>query len=154
MTATLSAESVISEFTLALLESTGWYTANYNMTEPFNWGRGQGCQFLDGPCINTNGIPNFEEFCDADEKIACSFTARGIGYCGIGVALDPFADSCPYYTFLPAFDCENPGNQIASLLLGEVYGESSRCHTATLAKNPNEVIKGAYCFVTNVILEF
>lgn len=150
MTANLSAESVISEFTLALLESTGWYKPNYNMTEPFNWGRGEGCQFVDGPCVNRQGVSNFEEFCDPVDNIACTFTARGIGYCGVGVAIDPFADNCPYYTFLPPFDCENPGNQIASLLVGEFYGESSRCYTATLAQSADEVIKGAYCFPTNV----
>ena len=31
--------------TLAALEDSGWYKANYSMAEPFEWGRGRGCDF-------------------------------------------------------------------------------------------------------------
>ena len=36
-----------SRFTLALLESSGWYTSvDYEFSEPTNWGKNQGCNFL------------------------------------------------------------------------------------------------------------
>mmetsp|Transcript_39949 Transcript_39949/g.35662 ORF Transcript_39949/g.35662 Transcript_39949/m.35662 type:complete len:96 (-) Transcript_39949:838-1125(-) len=41
----------ISKFTLAFLEGTGWYIVNYSMAEPFYWGKDQGCDFYNGPCL-------------------------------------------------------------------------------------------------------
>ncbi len=38
----------MSRITLAFLESTGWYTSvNYDYAEPYIWGKGKGCNFLD-----------------------------------------------------------------------------------------------------------
>lgn len=38
----------MSRFTLALFESTGWYTyVNYDYAEDSQWGKGRGCDFLD-----------------------------------------------------------------------------------------------------------
>lgn len=154
MTASSITEPVISEFTLALLEGTGWYQVNYNMTEPFNWGRGEGCTFLDGPCVATNGTPNFFEFCNDDVEKACSFTSRGIGFCATGNNADYFANGCPYYMSSPVFDCEDPTNEVSATLSGEVYGPSSRCFTGTLVDSFYSSSYGAYCFTTSVILEY
>lgn len=39
--------SFVSRFTLALLDSTGFYSSvNYTYGEPTNWGKGKGCSFL------------------------------------------------------------------------------------------------------------
>lgn len=38
----------MSAFTLALLESTGWYPhVNYEYAEPTVWGKNRGCDFFD-----------------------------------------------------------------------------------------------------------
>lgn len=48
MIATNKKNSFVSIFTLALLNSTGWYTSvNRTLSEPTVWGKGKGCTFLD-----------------------------------------------------------------------------------------------------------
>jgi len=39
MTANDIVDARISEFTLALLEGTGWYEVDYDMADPFTWGK-------------------------------------------------------------------------------------------------------------------
>ena len=61
-------EQVISEFTLALLEDSGYYKANYYTGGLMRFGKNKGCAFLEEKCFdkNTQTInPNFEnEFFD------------------------------------------------------------------------------------------
>ena len=45
-------EQVISEFTLALLEDTGYYKANYYTGGLMQYGRGKGCDFIKKRCVN------------------------------------------------------------------------------------------------------
>jgi hypothetical protein len=48
MIATNKKNSFISRFTLALLNSTGWYfSVNNTLSEPMVWGKNKGCGFLD-----------------------------------------------------------------------------------------------------------
>ena len=47
MTASGKKGSFISKFVVAMLDSTGWYDADYNLAEPTSWGAGEGCDFLD-----------------------------------------------------------------------------------------------------------
>ena len=69
-------EQVISEFTLALLEDTGNYKANYYTGGLMRFGRHKGCSFVKGDCINrTTHLVNplFEnEFYDSISKLANS----------------------------------------------------------------------------------
>ena len=44
-------EVVISEFTLALLEDSGWFKANYYTGGLMRFGKNKGCQFLNSHCI-------------------------------------------------------------------------------------------------------
>ena len=59
-------EQVISEFTLALLEDTGCYKANYYTGGLMRYGKNKGCDFLYEKCVNNYEInPNFgNEFFD------------------------------------------------------------------------------------------
>ena len=43
-------EQVISEFTLALLEDSGWYKANYYTGGLMRYGKNQGCYFIQNDC--------------------------------------------------------------------------------------------------------
>ena len=62
-------EQVISEFTLALLEDTGYYKANYYTGGLMRYGKNKGCSFVRDQCVdrNTHTInPEFEnEFYDS-----------------------------------------------------------------------------------------
>ena len=59
-------EEVISEFTLALLEDTGYYKPYYYTGGLMRYGKGKGCDFVKNKCVNSGEInPKFEnEFFD------------------------------------------------------------------------------------------
>jgi hypothetical protein len=44
-------ENYISNFTLALLEDSGWYKVDYSKSESVLWGKNRGCEFLNEKCI-------------------------------------------------------------------------------------------------------
>jgi Leishmanolysin. len=50
MTGTHTQNPVYSRLTLALMEDTGWYSANYSMAQPLAWGRNLGCEFVTRSC--------------------------------------------------------------------------------------------------------
>ncbi|XP_029069423.1 leishmanolysin-like peptidase [Monodon monoceros] len=50
MTGSHTQNRVLSRITLALMEDTGWYKANYSMAEKLDWGRGLGCDFVRRSC--------------------------------------------------------------------------------------------------------
>lgn len=50
MTGTHTQSPVFSRITLALMEDSGWYKANYSMALPLSWGRGLGCAFAMKSC--------------------------------------------------------------------------------------------------------
>ena len=61
-------EQVISEFTLALIEDSGYYKPNYYTGGLMRYGKNKGCSFIKGRCVNsTHEInPHFEnEFYDS-----------------------------------------------------------------------------------------
>ena len=49
-------EMVVSEFTLALLEDTGWYKINYYTGGLMRYGKNRGCDFIYGDCLNESII--------------------------------------------------------------------------------------------------
>uniref|UniRef100_A0A8W7PTP8 Leishmanolysin-like peptidase n=1 Tax=Anopheles coluzzii TaxID=1518534 RepID=A0A8W7PTP8_ANOCL len=50
MTGSHTQSSAFSRITLALMEDSGWYKANYSMASPLTWGRGLGCNFAMRSC--------------------------------------------------------------------------------------------------------
>lgn len=50
MTGTHTQNPIISRITLALMEDTGWYKANYSMAGQMSWGRNLGCDFVMKSC--------------------------------------------------------------------------------------------------------
>lgn len=50
MTGTHTQSPVFSRITLALMEDSGWYRANYSMATPLSWGKGLGCMFAMRSC--------------------------------------------------------------------------------------------------------
>ena len=58
-------EMAISEFTLALLEDSGWYRPKYYTGGLFRFGKNQGCEFIDNECLDNNLKTQFKnEFFD------------------------------------------------------------------------------------------
>ncbi|XP_071451528.1 leishmanolysin-like peptidase [Hetaerina americana] len=52
MTGTQTQEGSFSRLTLALMEDTGWYRANYSVAAPLHWGKGLGCSFAMRSCAD------------------------------------------------------------------------------------------------------
>ena len=86
--------NVKSEFTLALLEDSGWYKADYTKAEPMLWGYKKGCAFTNG-CVNppspdTKGRAG--GYCTSGSTVEqCSFDRTGIGMC---ITYGKYMDSC------------------------------------------------------------
>lgn len=170
MTASTITEPKVTEITLALLQGTGWYNVDFSKVEPYSWGKHEGCSFLDGPCLDKNAVPNFDEFCTPLSRISCSFTSRAIAVCGtLGsitsdpnlnpsldywgnktVVIDSFVDNCPYYMGFSFSDCENPANKLYSFLEAETYGTSSRCFGGTLSTKSSKGRHLGFCFPSEV----
>ena len=53
---TLGIDEVLSEFTLAFLEDTGLYKANYYTGGLMQYGRNKGCKFINEKCVQDNKI--------------------------------------------------------------------------------------------------
>jgi|688.fasta_scaffold633047_3 hypothetical protein len=79
----------VSRFTLALLDSSGWYeSVNYTFSESTVWGKDKNCSFLSIDACNG------DEFCQGS-GFGCDWEATGIGKCNV----DPFSGSCKVYKY-------------------------------------------------------
>ena len=88
-------EQVISEFTLALLEESGWYEANYYTGGLMKFGKNKGCDFFTKDCLEVKlnedqdgydyTIPFPNEFCTSQYQTqsdgTCSTGRISRGYC-------------------------------------------------------------------------
>lgn len=171
---------VMSVFTLAAMEDSGWYRVDHNFTEELEWGRGFGCSFVDDRCEES--WPTFEDsgvsgyFCN--KKLLptsyCTFDQRGKGFCTAAVysqplpeyyqhfsdpnigGQNPLTDYCPYIVRNPDGDCTNPDNKdgVDAASTGEYFGEMSRCFasdlTTSLFINPLSDL-GTRCFMYSCI---
>lgn len=132
----------ISEFSLAMLEGSGWYVANYTYAEPFFAGQGQGCNYIYGTCPS-NGTQPFEEFC-GDSARGCSAVGRGGGLCQV----DSKADGCNYVYPFKEYDCMNPaGVNYTRLATIQSFGADtgSKCFSGSLSTKVNDT-QNSFCF--------
>ena len=79
MTGSVDTRSVVSKMTLALLEDSGWYQANYSMAEHLDWGRNQGTEFAISPCNSWKGAYR----CNTTQLSGCTYNREAEGYCPI-----------------------------------------------------------------------
>lgn len=83
----------LSAFTLAALEDSGWYKADYSDAEPLDWGRGAGCDFVLSSCWEfIDKVPGQPYFCGKGSvnQTRCTASAGGWGVCRSSA----FTDSC------------------------------------------------------------
>jgi len=130
-----------SEFSLALLEGSGWYVPDYSYADPYSFGQGQGCSFISSTCSST---PKFDEYCSGNTR-KCSPLGRGGGYCGS----DSASGSCKFIRINEDYDCENPnGEDNARLPQLQVFGRGSgsRCFTGDLNTRKSSNGATTFCF--------
>jgi hypothetical protein len=133
----------VSQFSLALLEGSGWYNIDYSFAEPFYFGQGQGCPFVRDTCTSNNA--KFNEYCEGSSR-GCAPHGRGGGNC----RSDSISEGCKYYSPDPDYDCENEdGLDYAPLPELQSFGRDtgSKCFSGTLSTlRQNPTIKRSFCF--------
>jgi len=139
MTSGLIYQMQVSEFSLAVLEGSGWYFPDYSYADEYHFGRGEGCYFLFTSC--TPGA--FDEWCTGSER-GCTNVGRGGGVC----AADTRSNGCRYIHPRVNYDCDNEGAvDYARLPQVETYGRGagSKCFMGTLttAKSASST---SFCF--------
>ena len=95
-------EQVISEFTLALLEDSGWYEVNYYTGGLMRYGKNKGCNFLNKDCVSPSIFKN--EFFNSEEEVStpsCSSGRLSRTYCNSfqGTTIIEFVGFEKYYRF-------------------------------------------------------
>jgi len=134
----------VTEFTLAFMEGTGWYAADYDYAEPYFYGQGQGCSFIRTTCDPIN--PKFDEHCSGTGR-GCSQIGQGGAFC----KSDTCSDGCRFYTPQKEYNCENPsGIHYTTYASKQVYGRGagSKCFTGNLTSKAT-ASRTTYCFTYN-----
>jgi len=73
-----STTNFLSPITLAIMEDSGWYVANYTQSIVTPWGLGAGCDFVNAKCLNVSSsgttVPDFNKgyFCSVENEKGCS----------------------------------------------------------------------------------
>jgi len=132
----------VSEFSLGLLEASGWYKPDYSYAEPYFFGKGQGCDFINQKCSSNKA--SFDEFCTGSGR-GCAPHGRGGGKC----SSDSKSNGCKYIDPDTDYDCENPdGQDNARFAELEVYGRGadSKCFTGTLNARKSNNGLTSFCF--------
>ena len=133
----------LSPLTLALLEDSGWYRANFALSTTPLFGRGAGCGFVKGDCVsNSEDVPEYSRgfFCrdlsgGHHQPLGCDYTHNHKADCAATAGIDA---NCPMRkeNIVACVDKSNVPS-----LAGEVYSENSRCFET----NVNTVCLESYC---------
>jgi len=133
----------ISEFSLGLLEATGWYLPDYSFAEPYYFGQGKGCGFIRDQCSSSKFNWETYGYCSGSGW-GCGPHGRGGGQC----KKDSYTDQCSFIEPDNNYDCENPNaDNYARLPNLQAFGRNagSKCFTGTLASTSN-AITTSFCF--------
>ncbi|KAJ1375731.1 Peptidase M8, leishmanolysin, partial [Sesbania bispinosa] len=149
MTGSVDTRSVVSKMTLALLEDSGWYKANYSMADRLDWGRNQGTEFATSPCNLWKGAYH----CNTTQFSGCTYNREAEGYCPILTysgdlpqwaqyfpqankgGQSSLADYCTYFVAYSDGSCTDTNSARApDRMLGEVRGSNSRCMASSLVR--------------------
>ncbi|XP_073408017.1 leishmanolysin-like peptidase isoform X2 [Dendrobates tinctorius] len=92
MTGSHTQNRVFSRITLALMEDTGWYRADYSMAQRLDWGRRKGCDFVMRSCKSwiderSRRKQSVSPFCDTLRsnplKLSCRQDQRAVAICNL-----------------------------------------------------------------------
>jgi len=144
MTSGLMYTQRISEFTLGVLEATGWFVPDFSMAEPYYLGQGKGCGFFRDSCSASSF--DYEEYgyCKGSTW-GCGTHGRGGGKC-VG---DTKSDNCRYTKPDVNYDCENPNaDNYVRLPSLQTFGREagSKCFTGTLSSTSSSASTTSFCF--------
>nr|XP_032818412.1 leishmanolysin-like peptidase isoform X1 [Petromyzon marinus] len=110
MTGSHTQRRIFSRFTLALMEDTGWYHANYSHAEALGWGRGLGCVFAMQSCkawmdhrsdSGLNVAPFCKEVRGHPLRLGCGAGRSALVLCNLQRYTNPLPTHYQYLDFLP-----------------------------------------------------
>jgi len=138
----------VSNFSLGLLEGSGWYAPDYNYAEPYFFGQGEGCNFINTKCSSTKAT--FSDYCTGSNR-GCAPQGRSGGKC----SSDSIANGCRYYDPDTDYDCENADAvDNARLPSLESYGRSNgaKCFSGSLNTRKSSTTSAtSFCFKYNCV---
>lgn len=163
--------NIVSPFTLALFEDTGWYRANYSQASRMIWGQKAGCGFLNNKCVDPVShkalVSPPNTFCDTAGAQSCTYDLRAVGFCSMSTYSSslpqPFqyfadptrggslaaADFCPIFRGYANRKCsdvtENKGAQ-SQKLRGFQFSANSFCAKSSLIDHDYSPTLGYNCF--------
>jgi len=146
----------LSPLTLALLEDSSWYKADFSKSTVPLFGRGAGCGFMEGVCVSKfNSVPEYSRgfFCsdfayenlfETPRPSGCDYTHNHKADCYIpreGGYVDEstIASSCPMRT-INIVSCFEKTN--TPILDGEAFSSNSRCFETNTR---NSICLESYC---------
>ncbi|XP_050546786.1 leishmanolysin-like peptidase [Daktulosphaira vitifoliae] len=113
MTGTHTQNPVYSRLTLALMEDTGWYKANYSLAQDLSWGKNLGCDFVTKSCKQWMDIKrakgqSIHPFCNKVKRdpleTECTDDRSSVALCNLVEHVQPLPnfyqnfDSIPHVT--------------------------------------------------------
>ncbi|XP_008007893.2 leishmanolysin-like peptidase isoform X1 [Chlorocebus sabaeus] len=161
MTGSHTQNRVFSRITLALMEDTGWYKANYSMAEKLDWGRGMGCDFVRKSCKfwidqQRQKRQMLSPYCDTLRsnplQLTCRQDQRAVAVCNLQKFPKPLPQEYQYFDELSGIPAEDlpyyggsveiadycPFSQEFSWHLSGEYQRSSDCR---ILENQPEIFK-------------
>jgi len=147
MTSGLIYTQRISEFSLGLLEATGWYLPDYSYAEPYWHGQGKGCGFIRDQCSSSKFDWEGYGYCSGS-SFDCGTYGLGGGKC----TSDSKSDNCKYIKPDINYHCENldAANHVRLPSL-QTFGREvdSKCFSGTLSSTSSSASTTSFCFKYN-----
>jgi len=146
MTSGLIYQQSYSQFSLAMLEGSGWYVPDYDYADGYWFGQGQGCNFLTKTCSTINS--EYSDLCTSTAR-SCTVPGRGGGTC----ASDVRSDGCKFVHPNVNYDCDNTdAESYARLPSLQSFGRTaySKCFEGTLSTSSG-ASQTSFCFKYNCV---
>eukprot|EP01017_Pseudomicrothorax_dubius_P008850 TRINITY_DN12930_c0_g1_i1.p1 TRINITY_DN12930_c0_g1~~TRINITY_DN12930_c0_g1_i1.p1 ORF type:complete len:635 (+),score=159.38 TRINITY_DN12930_c0_g1_i1:133-2037(+) len=150
MTAQGTDLSVFSGITFALMDGSGWFAVDYSKAEPYNWAKGQGCDYINKNCV-ASGKAGYEGWCTTYGSNGCTWNSISKGTCatesgspsisafdylGGKKAQDPFSDNCPYFYKDSDGRCSNSSARATNTQsYDETFAPGARCFSGDYIKS-------------------
>ncbi|EHA97814.1 Leishmanolysin-like peptidase, partial [Heterocephalus glaber] len=161
MTGSHTQNRVLSRITLALMEDTGWYRANYSMAEKLDWGLGMGCDFVKKSCKfwmdqQRQKGQALSPYCDtlrsSPLQLTCRQDQRAVAVCNLQKFPKPLPPEYQYFDELggvPAEDLERFGGSVeiadycpfSQEFSWHLSGEYQRSSDCRILENQPEILK-------------
>ncbi|KAK1343984.1 hypothetical protein QTO34_014542, partial [Cnephaeus nilssonii] len=161
MTGSHTQNRVLSRITLALMEDTGWYKANYSMAEKLDWGRGMGCDFVRKSCKfwidqQKKKRQMLSPYCDTLRsnplQLTCRQDQRAVAVCNLQKFPKPLPQEYQYFDELsgiPAEDLPHYGGSVeiadycpfSQEFSWHVSGEYQRSSDCRILENQPDLFK-------------